>query len=476
MSFYQQQQQSVPAQAGGSYPRIEVSNNDPLPPGWEMRYDNATGWPFFIDHTTKQTSWSDPRGPRQQPPPPPAYPANGHANTMPAAQPREPSPQPAGFASARPFGSQRRARSPFDDFDSFLPQMPSMPSIFSGGGGLGGTGGGLAGSPFGDRFADRFGDRFGSAFGRSSSPMNVGSARMSPDIPAAGSPAASSTASGETASSSPFNRDTMREKVREIPIKVMRGVNTLNNNSGAAAAAPNSPRMSSPLEGPSREPPKPMPPPPAAPTHRSRGSSQSEGGNAATDKPTSPKPASPNTPVTKPTLATFTNAPGAASEAPPPESPAPHDPSIPIPLPPSYHESSAPTTTTTPTAATEEKMEVGDDATTSPTETTTEDDNAPPPAKKMPVTAPEVIEDVREKTREFGAEIAALPPGAIAKTDKQYLYLEEMLMRQLIRLDNVETEGKEEIRAARKLAVKEIQAQISQLEQIGGGGGGGGGS
>ena len=64
-----------------------------------------------------------------------------------------------GFATARPFGSQRRARSPFDDFDSFLPQMPSMPSIFSGGGGGGGIGGGS--SPFVDRFADRFGDRLG---------------------------------------------------------------------------------------------------------------------------------------------------------------------------------------------------------------------------------------------------------------------------------------------------------------------------
>ena len=79
-----------------------------------------------------------------------------------------------------------------------------------------------------------------------------------------------------------------------------------------------------------------------------------------------------------------------------------------------------------------------------------------------------MIEDVREKTREFGAEVAALDAGAIAKTDKQYLYLEEMLMRQLIRLDNVETEGKDEIRAARKMAVKEIQEQINLLERKGG--------
>ena len=116
-------------------------------------------------------------------------------------------------------------------------------------------------------------------------------------------------------------------------------------------------------------------------------------------------------------------------------------------------------------------METGEDPTAAQKDAATEEENASPaPAKKAPLTAPEVIEDVREQTREFGAEIATLQPGAIAKTDKRYLYLEEMLMRQLIRLDNVETEGKEEVRSARKLAVKEIQAQISQLEQIGSGG------
>lgn len=91
------------------------------------------------------------------------------------------------------------------------------------------------------------------------------------------------------------------------------------------------------------------------------------------------------------------------------------------------------------------------------------EDDAPPPKKAL-ITALEVIEDVREKTREFGTKVAALN-GAIAKTDKQLLYLEEMLMRQLIRLDSVETEGKDEIRSARKLAVKEIQEQIGLLEK-----------
>lgn len=48
--------------------------------------------------------------------------------------------------------------------------------------------------------------------------------------------------------------------------------------------------------------------------------------------------------------------------------------------------------------------------------------------------------------------------------DKLYLYLDEMLTRNLIKLDNIETEGKENIRLARKEAIKCIESCISILE------------
>lgn len=35
--------------------------NTPLPPGWQMGVDRATGQIFFIDHNTRQTTWTDPR-------------------------------------------------------------------------------------------------------------------------------------------------------------------------------------------------------------------------------------------------------------------------------------------------------------------------------------------------------------------------------------------------------------------------------
>ncbi|KAK9885124.1 hypothetical protein WA026_010639 [Henosepilachna vigintioctopunctata] len=48
--------------------------------------------------------------------------------------------------------------------------------------------------------------------------------------------------------------------------------------------------------------------------------------------------------------------------------------------------------------------------------------------------------------------------------DKHYLYLDEMLTRNLIKLDNIDTQGQENIRQARKEAIKCIEKCISILE------------
>uniref|UniRef100_A0A8W8LG43 WW domain-containing protein n=1 Tax=Magallana gigas TaxID=29159 RepID=A0A8W8LG43_MAGGI len=39
----------------------------PLPPGWEARWDRNQGAYFFIDHSTKKTTWIDPRIAMYQP-------------------------------------------------------------------------------------------------------------------------------------------------------------------------------------------------------------------------------------------------------------------------------------------------------------------------------------------------------------------------------------------------------------------------
>ena len=38
-----------------------VTHGVPLPPGWQMMFDNSTGRHFFVDHNTKTTTWDDPR-------------------------------------------------------------------------------------------------------------------------------------------------------------------------------------------------------------------------------------------------------------------------------------------------------------------------------------------------------------------------------------------------------------------------------
>ncbi|KAI3372380.1 hypothetical protein L3Q82_022878, partial [Scortum barcoo] len=51
------------------------------------------------------------------------------------------------------------------------------------------------------------------------------------------------------------------------------------------------------------------------------------------------------------------------------------------------------------------------------------------------------------------------------KTDKSYRCLEELLTKELLELDSVETQGQENVRQARKEAVQRIQAILDQLEK-----------
>lgn len=50
------------------------------------------------------------------------------------------------------------------------------------------------------------------------------------------------------------------------------------------------------------------------------------------------------------------------------------------------------------------------------------------------------------------------------RQDKQYIWLDEMLTRNLIKLDDIETDGKDNIRLARREAIKCIQASLAVLE------------
>ncbi|XP_063163318.1 BAG family molecular chaperone regulator 3 isoform X2 [Candoia aspera] len=54
MSAAAQSPTRVLVEAGGG-------EREPLPPGWEVKIDPQTGWPFFVDHNSRTTTWNDPR-------------------------------------------------------------------------------------------------------------------------------------------------------------------------------------------------------------------------------------------------------------------------------------------------------------------------------------------------------------------------------------------------------------------------------
>lgn len=72
----------------------------------------------------------------------------------------------------------------------------------------------------------------------------------------------------------------------------------------------------------------------------------------------------------------------------------------------------------------------------------------------------ELIELQLKKARELAPKEVLSEP----KTDKQRLYLTEMLLRCILDLDMIETEGNETVKQSRREAVREIQSSLDQVE------------
>uniref|UniRef100_A0A1A9UG76 BAG domain-containing protein n=1 Tax=Glossina austeni TaxID=7395 RepID=A0A1A9UG76_GLOAU len=71
------------------------------------------------------------------------------------------------------------------------------------------------------------------------------------------------------------------------------------------------------------------------------------------------------------------------------------------------------------------------------------------------------IQDIQRDVLELMSHVEKF---AGTRGDKEYVYLDEMLTRNLLKLDNIDTNGKDSIRLARKEAIKCIQASINVLE------------
>lgn len=87
-----------------------------------------------------------------------------------------------------------------------------------------------------------------------------------------------------------------------------------------------------------------------------------------------------------------------------------------------------------------------------------------PKQQEPPVNPNDPISRVQNIQREVEELRAKIENFKGSRTDKEYIYLDEMLTRNLLKLDDIDTEGKENVRAARKKAIKSIQRCISVLE------------
>lgn len=89
------------------------------------------------------------------------------------------------------------------------------------------------------------------------------------------------------------------------------------------------------------------------------------------------------------------------------------------------------------------------------------DDDSEPVSCKEKVDTLKLIEEILVDFKKLNGEIEKFDG---TQKDKNYLFLDEMLTRCMIKLDNIDTEGKEELRKARKEAIREVEKCITLLE------------
>lgn len=91
---------------------------------------------------------------------------------------------------------------------------------------------------------------------------------------------------------------------------------------------------------------------------------------------------------------------------------------------------------------------------------------ASPPAQPSTAAADNSIEKIQHIQRDVLALMDQVEQFAgTSKKDKQYVYLDEMLTQNLLKLDTIDTEGKENIKQARREAIKCINICIAALEK-----------
>lgn len=90
----------------------------------------------------------------------------------------------------------------------------------------------------------------------------------------------------------------------------------------------------------------------------------------------------------------------------------------------------------------------------------------PPPPSNTGAAADQSIGKIQSIQRDVLALMDQVEQfTGTSKRDKQYMYLDEMLTQNLLKLDTIDTEGKENIKQARREAIKCINICIAALER-----------
>ncbi|KAG7163722.1 BAG domain-containing protein Samui-like, partial [Homarus americanus] len=86
----------------------------------------------------------------------------------------------------------------------------------------------------------------------------------------------------------------------------------------------------------------------------------------------------------------------------------------------------------------------------------------PQPKAPSPTKDPRLaqIEAIRASVEEFRSKVDVFT----GTKNREFLYLDEMLTRALLKLDNIDPDGRDDVRMARRAVIKDINASISLLE------------
>ncbi|XP_052516656.1 BAG family molecular chaperone regulator 3 [Budorcas taxicolor] len=483
-----------------------ASDRDPLPPGWEIKIDPQTGWPFFVDHNNRTTTWNDPRVPPEGPKET-ASSANGPSREGPRLLPTR-----EGHAV---YPQLRPGYIPIPVLHEGAPSRPHPVFAYS--------------QPGTQRFQT---EAAAAAPPRSQSPLRGVAEASQPDKPSAPvaaaataqppashgpersqSPAASDCSSSSSSASLPASSSRSSLGGHQLPrgyisIPVIHEQNVTRPAAQPSfhqaqkthypaqqgeyqthqpvyhkiqgddweprttwTASPFRPpvRGASSREGSPARSSTPVPPPPSV-----RVQTTVDRPQPMTHREPSPIPQPENKPESRPGPIGPDLPPGhipiqvirkevdaqPVSQKPPPPSEKVEIkvPSTPVPCPPS------PAPPTIPSAVPSPPKNVAAEERAAPSPAPAEAAPPKPGEAEVPAKHPGVlkVEAILEKVQ--GLE-QAVDNFEGKKTDKKYLMIEEYLTKELLALDSVDPEGRADVRQARRDGVRKVQTILEKLEQ-----------